>query len=287
VSIDLYFWKSAFLADPEVVMDRLAMDDSSVVRPDPAVAEFRAELLARWPELEDMISTTDPSHFLIMQVPRRWDDDRTDEVIELARRLELCHYDPQTGEFLTPDGYRPALDEQTGQPVTFPWADPDAPPDETHIGPLPTWPIWDAKTSPRLKPTRLTVHGDEIVTLHRGEDLVTRRGAAVVTGGPGNLDVLQLTAVLRDEIAKATADYFESPLAEAQRHLAERLQGEADYRAYILVGDTASVPFQHYTSTAVDILLSSDPNYPVAVAYSGLDQYPDLIAMDHKRWKRR
>ena len=107
MSVDLYFWKTALLADPEMVMDRLAMDDPSVILPDPTVAAFRTELLTRWPELDDQVSPVDAdlaAHFVIMQVPYHWNSEQTDDVVALAQRLGLCHYDPQTEEFLAPDG---------------------------------------------------------------------------------------------------------------------------------------------------------------------------------------
>lgn len=141
-----------------------------------------------------------------------------------------------------------------------------------------------------MKPSRLTVHGtfgDELVTLYRGEDIVTRRGTAVVTGEPGRLDDRRLTAALRDELATAAARLFGDPITETQRYYTEQLDGDGDYRAYILIGDTASIPFRHHTFTGLDVLVSTDPDYPVVVAYSGMDAYPDLVTMDSKRWKHR
>ncbi|TQS42783.1 hypothetical protein [Cryptosporangium phraense] len=290
MSIDLYFWKTALLADPDVVMDRLAMDDASVVLPDPAVATFRAQLLTRWPELDDQLSPADAdleAHFVIMQVTYSWDQDAIDEAVALSQRLGVCHYDPQTGDFLVPAGHQPATDHLAGSTALFPWADPEGSPDPelSGTGPLPAWPIWDVATSPRLRPARLTYDG-ELVTAHRGEQLITRRAAVIVTGAPGHLDPQRLTAALRNELAATHAQFLGIPLADSQRYYAEHLDGEADYPAYILVGGTASILFRHHAFTGHDVLVSTDPAYPVAVAYSRLDEYPDLAALDPTVWNR-
>ncbi len=107
MSYDAYFWFRA-TSPPEAVVDALAEEDVSLVEPNPAVAAFRAQLLACLPEWADFIEppALDPSlaspadsaeYFLALTLPYS-ESGRLPLAFNLAARHGLTAYDPQTEE---------------------------------------------------------------------------------------------------------------------------------------------------------------------------------------------
>ncbi|MEV1155102.1 hypothetical protein AB0J27_06835 [Micromonospora chokoriensis] len=65
MSSDFGFWKRG-TGDPGEIFDRLAEGDTSDLAPDPALKRFRDGLLARWPDIEDVL---EPSTFDLEDSP--------------------------------------------------------------------------------------------------------------------------------------------------------------------------------------------------------------------------
>jgi hypothetical protein len=65
VSSDFAFWKRS-AGDPEEVFDNLAEGDTRDLVVSPDVLRFREELLARWPDVDDVL---EPSRFDLEEEP--------------------------------------------------------------------------------------------------------------------------------------------------------------------------------------------------------------------------
>ncbi|MCA2213287.1 hypothetical protein [Jidongwangia harbinensis] len=65
MSSDLGFWWRG-AGDPEEIFDKLAEGDTSDLTPNSGVMRFREELLARWPDIEDVL---EPSEFDLEDSP--------------------------------------------------------------------------------------------------------------------------------------------------------------------------------------------------------------------------
>ncbi|PFG41040.1 hypothetical protein ATJ97_3586 [Georgenia soli] len=104
------FW-SASTADADDTHARLLDDDVSTVTPDPAVAEFRREVLTRWPALGEMAEPWSPelgepvtgpegreSHYLLLNLSWDFDVDVVEQVCARATELGLVVHDPENEE---------------------------------------------------------------------------------------------------------------------------------------------------------------------------------------------
>lgn len=105
VSSDFGFWKRG-VGDPERIFDKLAEGDTSDLVASPDVLRFREELLARWPDIEDVL---EPSRFDLEEEP---DDagkyvlltlsvrhlDYLPEILDMANRSGLVGFSGVAGE---------------------------------------------------------------------------------------------------------------------------------------------------------------------------------------------
>ncbi|TNH27803.1 hypothetical protein FHG89_16990 [Micromonospora orduensis] len=114
MSYDLYFWRSGAAEDPRRLADRLADEKADGLVPDERVLAFRAELLRRWPDLDDMIA---PWHhdlgwrqpwgegglvdrFVALALPYGWEAMSALPVLAGSYGLDL--YDPQSEQLVPP-----------------------------------------------------------------------------------------------------------------------------------------------------------------------------------------
>ncbi|MFD5622064.1 hypothetical protein [Streptomyces yangpuensis] len=105
MSSDFAFWKRC-IGDPEEVFDALAEGDTSALAASPDVLRFREELLARWPDVNDVL---EPSQFDLEEEP---DDaskyvlltlsvrqlDYLPEILDMAKRNGLVGFSGVAGE---------------------------------------------------------------------------------------------------------------------------------------------------------------------------------------------
>ena len=104
------FWSTS-TADADDTHARLLHDDVSTVTPDPAVAEFRREILARWPELGEMVEPWSPelgdpvtgpegleSHYLLLNLSWDLDPDVVGQVCSRGAERGLVVNDPESEE---------------------------------------------------------------------------------------------------------------------------------------------------------------------------------------------
>ena len=102
MSYDIGYWSSTEL--PAVQAFELAVDgDSGDFDPASAVLDFRAELLAVWEDLDDVIQPfeADPefdqddlAKYVVLALPFGWTD-RVERINQLATKHGLIGYDPQ------------------------------------------------------------------------------------------------------------------------------------------------------------------------------------------------
>lgn len=105
MSSDFGFWKRD-VGDSERIFDKLAEGDTSDLVASPDVLRFREELLARWPDIEDVL---EPSRFDLEEEP---DDagkyvlltlsvrhlDYLPEILDMANRSGLVGFSGVAGE---------------------------------------------------------------------------------------------------------------------------------------------------------------------------------------------
>ncbi|MGZ3143790.1 hypothetical protein ACVDFE_17695 [Lentzea chajnantorensis] len=105
MSSDFGFWKKVY-GEPEEIFDNLAEGDVDDLIESLAVAQFREELLARWPDLIDVL---EPSRFdleenpedvkkyvlLTLSVPQL---DYLSEILDMAKRCGLVGFSGVAGE---------------------------------------------------------------------------------------------------------------------------------------------------------------------------------------------
>ena len=135
----MYYWHRA-VGEIDDVLDELAEDDASSVVPHASVAAFRRQLLARLPQLADVIgpedASADTSTYVCLTLPFSWVPLLT-RVEQLAADHGLTGWDPQTGE---PVGRPPLTHERAPEaaeaavspatsPVTSAAVSPEPPPD--------------------------------------------------------------------------------------------------------------------------------------------------------------
>ncbi|MFV2019343.1 hypothetical protein [Micromonospora sp. LOL_023] len=105
MSSDFGFWKHG-TGDPEEIFDKLAEGDASDLSSSSDIMRFREELLARWPDIEDVL---EPSEFDLEDSP---DDamkyvlltlsvrqlDYLPEILSMAKRAGLVGFSGVAGE---------------------------------------------------------------------------------------------------------------------------------------------------------------------------------------------
>lgn len=105
MSSDFGFWKYG-KGDPEWIFDRLAEGDTESLTSSADVLRFRDELLARWPDMRDVL---EPSEFDLQECPEDSQKyvlltlsvkqlDYLSEVLSMAKRTGLVGFSGVAGE---------------------------------------------------------------------------------------------------------------------------------------------------------------------------------------------
>jgi len=105
VSSDFAFWKAGD-GDPGEIFDGLADGVADALDPHSDVADFRSELLKRWPDLVDVLEPTaddllevpeDAAKYVLLTLPVRMLD-WLDGIFHLARQYGLSGYSGVAGQ---------------------------------------------------------------------------------------------------------------------------------------------------------------------------------------------